>query len=345
MLHSFVFLAATLNYGVQFFDAAWSNFNRTYPLKVGEPQGLFVNTNDLVIFSGFTHGFTVATNRTYARDVRYGNSTWRRMDDMPLAAGITHMATVGVGSIVYLCGGYHGAHPGAHTSICFQYNHSIAPGKGAQWSYLPALPNNGSGGGGMIYSTKYNTLYYTGGGQRLVLGSIHPVDVNDTWKLALHNISAGWLPSTPLPYLANHLSYVTHRDTLGNERHFVLAGQTSENECCGNLAYHYEFLPQNESWIPRASLPIPRGHAASSTRAIGCGFIIAGGSVNHPNGTDVRVRTNDVSYYDVYNDNWTTAIGTLPTIGATPIVDIHNNGYMHFVNAVPLSERRRISVQ
>ena len=208
-----------------------------------------------------------------------------------------------------------------------------------------ALPNGGSAGGGMIYSAKYNTLYYAGGGQRLVKGSVHPVDVDTTWKLALDNMSAGWLPSTPIPYRANHLSYVTHRDTLGNERHFMLAGQLSENECCGNLAYNYEFVPDNETWIERASMPIPRGHAASSTRVIGCGFIIAGGSINHPTGGTGRTRTDDISYYDIYNDVWTSTIGTLPTIGATPIVDIHNNGYMHFVNAVPISARRRISIE
>ena len=289
---------------------------------MGEPQGLLVNTNDLVVFSGFMKGLTVVANRTYARDVRYLNSTWRRMDDMPMTSGITHMATVSVGSIVYLCGGYHGAHPGPHTSKCFQYDQSIAPDTGQQWSSLPDLPNGGSAGGGMIYSTAYNSLYYAGGGQRLVLGSVHPVDVNNTWKLALHNISAGWIPSTPIPYLANHLSAVTHRDTLGYERHFMLAGQVSENECCGNLGYNYEFFPNNETWIQRASMPIPRGHAASSTRAIGCGFIIAGGSINNPTGNNARIRTDDISYYDIYSDTWTTAIGSLPTIGATPIVDI-----------------------
>jgi hypothetical protein len=266
------------------------------------------------------------------------------MDDMPTVSGITHMATVNVGSIVYLCGGYVGPHPGPHTSQCFQYNHSVPPGTGRQWTTLPSLPNGGTAGGGMIYSTMSNTLYYAGGGQRLVLGNVHPEDVNNTWKLVLHNLSAGWVPSTPIPYRANHLSAVTHRDTLGHERHFMLAGQISENECCGNLAYNYELVLPSETWIARAPMPIPRGHAASSTRAIGCGFIIAGGSINHPKGTNKRTRTDDVSYYDIYNDNWTTAIGQLPTIGATPIVDIHNNGYMYFVNAVPLSERRRISV-
>jgi hypothetical protein len=266
------------------------------------------------------------------------------MDDMPLPMGITHMATVGVnGTLVYLCGGYYGSHPGPHTPICFLYNHSILPGMGKQWSYLPSLPNNGSAGGGMIYNTKLNTLFYAGGGQRLQRNNVHPVDVNDTWKLTLGNISNGWVPSTPIPYQANHLSYVTHRDSLGNERHFMLGGQMSENECCGNVAYNYEFVPESETWIQRASMPIPRGHTASSTRAIGCGFIIAGGSLNNALGQKKLNRTDDVSYYDIYNDIWTASIGKLPGIGATPIVDIHSNGYMHFINALPISDRRRIS--
>jgi hypothetical protein len=127
--------------------------------------------------------------------------------------------------------------------------------------------------------------------------------------------------------------------------HYQLFFEVSENEVTGNLGHHYEFIPSTETWIQRASMPIPRGHAASSTRAIGCGYIIAGGTINNPViGSTQRIRTSDVSYYDIYSDVWTMSIGTLPAIGATPIVDIHNNGYMHFINALPLSSRRRISI-
>ena len=330
---------------VKFIEPAWNTFHPTYPTRNSEPQGLIVY-DDIILFSGFTDNYTKASRRIYARNVAIfdGNTTWRRMEDMPLSNGVTHMATVKVGSVVYLCGGYYGGHPGSHSPLCLRYNHSTIPNHGTQWAFLPNLPNGGTGGGGMIYSTKHNTLYYAGGGQRLRPGSSYTRDVNNTWKLELHNARAGWKPSAPLPYLANHISYVTHRDSNGTERHFMLGGQISEEEHDGNLNYNYEFIPDNETWIARTPIPFPRGHAASSTRMIGCGFIIAGGAMNNPDPTSrKRISIDDVSYYNIYTDQWTTSIGTLPSIGNTPIVDIHSNGYMYFVNS-RLSQRRRIGV-
>jgi hypothetical protein len=330
---------------MKFLEPTWNSFHPVYPVRTSEPQGLIVD-DDIVVFSGFTDAYTKASRHNYARNVVSNNSsTWRRMEDMPLSDGMTHMATVKVGSVVYLCGGYSGAHPGPHSSICLRYNHSVIPGRGQQWSYLPNLPNGGSGGGGMIYSAKYNTLYYAGGGQRLRPGSAYTTDVNHTWKLELHNIRAGWKPSTPIPYAANHMSYVTHRTKNGKERHFMLGGQISENEHNGNLNYHYEFIPDHETWIERAPIPFPRGHSASSTRMIRCGYIIAGGAINNPDTSSrKRISNDDISYYNMYTDQWTVSIGTLPSIGNTPIVDIHSNGYMYFVNS-RLSERRKIAAK
>jgi hypothetical protein len=297
--------------------------------------------DDLVIFGGFTNSFTIATNRTYARDLTGAiSSDWRRMDDMPLVLGITHAATVAVGQKVYFCGGYQGPHPGQHVPYCFIYDHSKAPGSG-QWSNFTFLPNGGTAGAGMIYDSVRNMLFYSGGGQRVIPNSVHPIDVSDTWKISLTDPSSGWMPSTPIPYQANHLSYVTHQDEKGTERHFFLAGQKQEYESSGNLAENYEFVAGGETWIRRADMPFPRGHAAASTRAVGCGFIIAGGSAN--SNSTRKNRIADISYYDILSDAWTAGIGMLPYEGATPIVVIHPNGYMHFVNASPSSNRRRIA--
>jgi hypothetical protein len=194
----------------------------------------------------------------------------------------------------------------------------------------------------MIYDSALNALFFSGGGQRREVGNPHPVDINNTWKFQLKNPSLGWVASTPIPYVANHLSYVTHTDGRGVERHFFLGGQVGEYECCTNFALNYEFIARTETWIRRASMPIPRGHATSSTRAIGCGFITAGGAINSANTT--KVRTDDISYYDVPTDTWTVGIGTLPRATVTPIVDIHSNGYMYFVTGLPNQSRRQISV-
>jgi hypothetical protein len=96
-------------------------------LRTEEPQGLLVG-NDLIQFAGYTDRFTNATNRTYARDVTVIDSPWRRMEDVPVPWGITHVPTVAVGTKVYLCGGYNGAAAGLHIANCFVYDHSKAPG-------------------------------------------------------------------------------------------------------------------------------------------------------------------------------------------------------------------------
>lgn len=296
----------------------------------------------MVVISGFTNYFANATNQTFARDVTNNGSSWRRMDDMPMDSGVTHAATLAIGTKVYLCGGYMGGHPGPHVPFCFIYDHSVPPGQQKQWSKLTNLPNGGSAGGGMIYDSASNTLFFSGGGQRRVAGNPHPVDINNTWKYQLSKPGLGWVTSTPLPYLANHLSYVTHTDDRGTERHFFMGGQVGENECCSNFASNFEFIASTESWVERASMPIARGHTTSSTRAIGCGFITAGGSID--SGTTMKARTDDISYYDIPSNTWTMGIGTIPKATATPIVDIHSNGYMYFVTGLPNQSRRRISV-
>jgi hypothetical protein len=298
-------------------------------------MGLLIG-NDMMQTSGFINDFDNTTNATFARDITIANSTWRRMDDMPLPITVTHAATVRIGSKVYMCGGYLGGHPGPHIPYCQVYDHSIPSGSGLQWSRFADLPMGGFAGGGMIFDTIRNALYYAGGGQRLVPGSPHPVDFNYTWKYSFDNTAVGWVASTPVPYKANHLSSITLVH-LGQERHYFVGGQVGENEKKQNLPNMYEFIASTETWVPRTFMPIGRSHTTSSTRAIGCGFILAGGSVN--SATTKLNRTSSIIYYHIPSDNW-TFIGDLPSAGATPLVDIHSNGYMYFVNSKKTSRRR-----
>ena len=48
----------------------------------------------------------------------------------------------------------------------------------------------------------------------------------------------------------------------------------------GNYDELFEWDFANEEWIPRATMPLTRGHASSSTVAANCGFIVAAGSSN-----------------------------------------------------------------
>lgn len=270
------------------------------------------------------------------------NSTWRRMEDLPLPAGITHTPTVAIRQKVYLCGGYYGGSPGPHVSDCYVYDHSKRPGTG-QWSRITNLPSGGTGGAGIIYDPVGNRLFYVGGAQRPYPGHYVATDTNRVWKYSFNNTSLGWTSSAPIPYTGNHISYVVARDNMNRRRYFFLGGQIGENEWTGNLAHVYEFVPATERWIQRTSMPFGRSHATASTMSVGCGFIIAGGAINTGSMTGSKMQTSNVTYYDIPTDTWTT-IGDLRYPMVTPVVDVDRNGYMHFIDTRSRAYRRRISV-
>jgi N-acetylneuraminic acid mutarotase len=307
-------------------DRDWERIPPDYPIEAAEVQAAIIGT-DLFIFGGFVNDFANVTTASFSRNINAINSTWREMDEMPVAIGITHAAVVVIGMKLYMCGGYSGKRPGSHVPNCFIYDHSVAPGDG-QWSAFTNLPNEGSAGGGMIYDSTKRMLYYAGGGQRSAPNSLDTTDVTDTWKISIDAPSNGWKRSTPFPYRANHLSSVTTRSFSGQERHFFVGGQLGENELTGNVGDLYEFLPSTETWVRLASLPSPRSHTAISTHAIGCGFIMAGGTLN--SSTEKKNRTSEILYYDIPANQWAT-IGQLPSRGATPAVFLSYD-YIYFVN-------------
>jgi N-acetylneuraminic acid mutarotase len=295
--------------------STWPALVPKYPIPVGEANGGLVG-NDLVIISGFYNGVNQCTTQNYALDITNPSASWRRMDDHPIALGISHTMTVIVGMKIYMCGGYVGGDPGPHTDQCFVYDHSIAPGTTGQFSTFPNLPDTGRAGAGIVYDTASNALIFAGGATRP-----NTIDRPDTWMYSLANPSVGWVKKADIPLLSNHLSYVTAKDATGKERHYWMGGQASGNEVNGNRAEVYEYDAEKNIWIQRASMLIPRGHASASTRAIGCGFIIIGGTTN---GTG---KTTDVSYYDIPSDTW-TKIGDLPSADNCLVCDI-NGGTLY----------------
>jgi hypothetical protein len=294
--------------------------------------------DDLVIFGGYYNDFALATNQTYARNVVLNNGTnaWRRMEDQPISIGITHTPTAAVGSKVYLCGGYLGRSPGPHLPDCYVY------GTG-QWSKIQDLPLGGTGGAGMIYDAQTRALYYVGGALRPNPDVFFSNDTNRVWKYSLTNTTLGWVASTPIPYLANHMSYVTARDASNRLRHYFLGGQVGDGQRLKNMADVFEFKPRSATWFRRSSMPFGRGHASASTRAIGCGFIIAGGAINAFNLTSGIRLTMDVSYYDIPTNTW-TFIGNVSRAIVTPVVVIDRIGYMHFIDPTRRSVRRKITI-
>jgi hypothetical protein len=278
---------------------------------------------DLVLIGGFVDGYGQATPSTYALDTTLATgAVWRRMDDLPVAVGSTHGAFAVAGKVLYMCGGYVGGHPGPDTNKCFVYNHSVAPGQNKQWSTFPSLPVFGRAGSGVIYDRQRRALVFAAGARRPKKGDAFAVDFNSTFMYQLDQPRLGWVRKANIPFVANHMSFVTATDpTTKRQRHFFLGGQVGENEYTGNVADNFEWDAVKEVWIRRKSMPTTRGHAASSTRAVGCGFIVAAGSTNEYG------KTADVSYYDIPTNTW-TSLGNLPNALNTPVCDI-NGGYMY----------------
>jgi N-acetylneuraminic acid mutarotase len=287
----------------------WSTPAKPYPISVAESQGSMIG-NDFVIFSGFKNGYSNATTETYALDMSVSDASWRRMDDMPFPQGLTHIGIAVAEMKAYICGGYVGGSLGTHAANCFIYNHSKLPGAGQQWSSFVSLPKGGRAGGGMIFDSTLNALIYAGGSQRPIQGQRSAIDFFDTWMYSINNPSAGWVSKTNIPFHGNHMNFVTAYDSIGLERHYFFGGQEADNEPTGNTATMYEYMVSTDTWIQRTSMPFPRGHSAASSRAVGCGFIVAGGRTN-------TGLTSDITYFDIANNTW-TLIGNLP-------VEIHTN--------------------
>jgi hypothetical protein len=193
-----------------------------YPIQVAEAQGTMIG-NDFIITSGFKGGYSVATPETYAINMITPNATWRRMDDMPFPLGLTHLGVAVKGLKAYFCGGYVGGSLGIHNGSCFQYDHSLAPGRG-QWTNISSIPDGGRSGGGMIYDSTLDALIYSAGSQRPKQGTKGAIDFCNTWAYYLQNPNAGWVPKADIPFTGNHMNFVTALDNAGVERHFYFGG-------------------------------------------------------------------------------------------------------------------------
>jgi hypothetical protein len=103
---------------------------------------------------------------------------------------------------------------------------------------------------------------------------------------------------------------------MGKERHFILGGQRNGNELAGNSKEVYEYIVEKENWYQHPDMLLTRGHASSSTRAFGCGFVISGGTTNEVD------QTTEIHYYDIPSQTW-SVVGHLPKAANTPVCDFY----------------------
>jgi Kelch motif len=279
---------------------------------VVEAQGGFIGT-DLFLFTGFNGSASTATDKAVYFDTV--SEVWTEVDPIPNPMGLSHMGGVVVGNKVYACGGFLGGLGSNYmaTSECYVYTHGNA--SGTQWSAIPNLPLNRTGGA-LFHSTLRNSLFFATGAEAYQIGSKRYLDdFHDVWELALDDIPAGWVSRANLPYKANHVGWTTvlYED---DERHYVLGGQDGGREGIGNYNLLYEYNAVTNTWIQRANLTVGTGHISSSTvRYKNCGFFIVGGANN------CQCKVSAIYYYDIGSNSW-TFIGDLPDIVTTQVCDI-----------------------
>ena len=194
---------------------------------------------------------------------------------------------------------------------------------------MPSLPA-ARAGGALTFDTPTNVLVFSGGAVRPTADKAYAIDYKETWVLSLNNVGAGWQRRKDLPFYANHMGSVTIRDADDGEHHFYVAGQVGENEKTGNVAVNWEYVVATDQWVQRASLPLTRGHAGSSTRALGCGYYQVAGSTNGGNiggawGNLTNGATKDISFYDFATNSW-TKMGDLTNPIKTPVCDVSPSG-------------------
>jgi hypothetical protein len=115
----------------------------------------------------------------------------------------------------------------------------------------------------------------------------------------------------------------------------LIGGQLAEEERTHNLDDTYEYYPTNDTWVKRKSLPFQRGRCSEATTNYrDWGFLIMAGAIKSPK-KNVYARTNDISFYGIGTDTW-TSIGKITITVTTPVCLIYG-GYL-YCQGGPLNE-------
>ena len=220
-------------------------------------------------------------------------NSWKAIRSLPVP--LTHTAHAADDRYMYFVGGYPGqAREGGALQEFATTDARFYDTKTDTYGTLPSLPV-GRGSGALALLGR--TLYFTGG------TSDNRADQNDSYKLDLDNLSAGWKTFAPLPTDRNHPAAVA----LGGYVYF-LTGQTDQDEALTTHNEMYRYDPATDTWAQMASLSVPRSHVTSSTFVVNGRIVTLGGEKRH---LDV---INNVDSYDPATDTW-TRIGSMPDIG------------------------------
>lgn len=192
----------------------------------------------------------------------------------------------------------------------------------------------------MVYDETTNSLYYAGGAEMVDITSpnFQFVEYQHAWKYSFDDDQ--WTVIPDIPYLGNHMSFVSAVDDAGDLHHIFVGGQVGRTAVDSNLDDHYELDPATDTWNKLTAMPFARGHTSSSTIPYGCGYLMIGGYTNVDN------RCEEISYYDISKDHW-FHVGSLPERQTTPVCEINEDWLICETGWTdrPWSFRRRITTE
>jgi N-acetylneuraminic acid mutarotase len=268
------------------------------PLARMEALGLAVNGR-LYVFGGYTTWPNATTRSDYYTPA---TNTWTQIADMP--EPITHAQVVTDGTKIYFVGGFFGAYPSPSTGRVWIY--TIANNT---WSQGPSLPQALGAGAAAIVG---RNLYYFGGTIRTTTSFS---DQANSYVLNLDTLS-GWQSLPAIPTRRNHMSAIAY-----NNKIYVFGGQVGGEEGSGNLDVVEMYDVANNLWVPKANMPIKKGHTSAFLYN---GYIyVIGGTINDGN---FGAGSNSVLRYNPVANTW-AAITSLPAARKQPVSGVINGKF------------------
>jgi N-acetylneuraminic acid mutarotase len=282
-------------------DVTWKNTAPRSPRGRTEAGSIQVGSK-LYVIGGFAAEGGTSTYFPALRKVDVYDlvtETWSALAPLPDEAGFNHFGLATDGENIYTISGQITDTYGTGTKTSWKYN--IASDT---WTQFVSLPEIRYGGTAFIVG---NLLHFVDGDK-----ADRFTDSNDHWAIDLTDPDAGWVKMTSTPLAVDHLTHATV-----NGRVLLIGGENGHEGIDGVPVGTYkqrgdvfEYLPETDTFVRRASLPVPTSHVEGATLVINDQIVIIGGLLD---GGGTR-QTNKVQVYNPATNTWKVLPSLFPKI-------------------------------
>ncbi|HZB03321.1 MAG TPA: kelch repeat-containing protein [Actinomycetota bacterium] len=193
----------------------------------------------------------------------------------PLPIPVNHAMAAGLGSAVFVFGGYTAEGPPTDRAFAF---------RGGQWEELPPMPEPRSAGGAAVVE-----------GHVYVVGGVGPDGVA-TSTMVFDPASQAWSLGASLDRPREHMGVAAYGGSV-----YAVGGRAGSLAGFGNVE---AYDPEADAWSALPAMPTPRGGMAAA--ATSNGFVVALG------GEEEDGTFEEAEAFDVQTERW-IALPPLPT--------------------------------